>query len=144
MAMPSQSFVPAELSDDLADPQPPLETSMQKQTVNAILTRLSYELHSLADAADEFHTLAFSDNGASNLENADYVKATQGIDLMQQTLANLSDYVGCLAMAAPEELVLDDVQALSLITLSDLRDRLKDAPEEESERPDSGDADIFF
>ncbi|WP_224002860.1 hypothetical protein [Aureimonas sp. SA4125] len=116
---------------------------MSSPTVNAILTRLSYELHALADAADEFHHLAFADDGTSNLANADYVKATQGIDLMQQILANLSDYTGCLAMAAPEEMVLDDAQALSLISLSDLRDRLKDVPAEE-ERQDSGDADIFF
>ena len=144
MGMSSPSLAASNTSCDHADALRPSEKLMNKPSVNAILTRLSYELHSLADAADEFHHLAFSDNGASNLENADFVKATQGIDLMQQILANLSDYTGCLAMAAPEDMVLDDAQALSLISLSDLRDRLKDVPADEGERQDSGDADIFF
>ncbi|GGD05933.1 hypothetical protein [Aureimonas glaciei] len=144
MAMSSPILVAPLVADGFADTPRSLETPMPKTTVNAILTRLSYELHALADAADEFHHLAFSDGGSSNLANADYVRATQGIDLMQQILANLSDYTGCLAMAAPEEMDLDDAQALSLISLSDLRDRLRDVPATEIERQDSGDADIFF
>jgi hypothetical protein len=144
MATSSPLLATADLADGRAVTQRSTEMPMNKTTVNAILTRLSYELHALADAADEFHHLAFSDGGASNLANADYVRATQGIDLMQQILANLSDYTGCLAMAAPEEMELDDTQALSLICLSDLRDRLKDVPVAEVERQDSGDADIFF
>ncbi|MBC8131050.1 MAG: hypothetical protein H7Y08_12110 [Rhizobiaceae bacterium] len=115
-----------------------------------ILSRLSYELHALADSTEEFHHLAFDEDGPRagprGLDDAAFVKAAQSIDHTQQILANLSEFVGCLAMAAPEDLTLDTHQALSLITLSDLKARLVETPEAgtEPERQEAGDADIFF
>ena len=97
---------------------------MTKTAVSDVLMRMSYELHALADATDEFHHLAFGEDGTPALQNMDFVRATQSIDLTQQILANLSDFVACLAMASPEAMAIDTHEALSLITLSDLKDRL--------------------
>ncbi|KQT53906.1 MULTISPECIES: hypothetical protein [unclassified Aureimonas] len=103
---------------------------MAKTAVSDILMRMSYELHALAEATDEFHHLAFGADGTPSLANADFVRATQSIDLTQQILANLSDFTACLAMASPETVTIDAHEALSLITLSDLKDRLNgNAPE---------------
>ena len=118
---------------------------MSQTPVSAILARLSYELHALADATDDFHHLAFADDSAAaaRLGDADYIRATQSIDHTQQILANLSEFTACLAMASPSELTLNPAQALQLITLGDLRRRLADTPEAEFERADAGEADFF-
>ncbi|WP_156386769.1 hypothetical protein [Aureimonas sp. Leaf454] len=97
---------------------------MTKTTMSDVLMRMSYELHALADATDEFHHLAFAEDGTPALQNMDFVRATQSIDLTQQILANLSDFAACLAMASPESMVVETQEALSLITLSDLKERL--------------------
>ena len=99
---------------------------MPKTSVSNVLVRLSYELHALAEATDEFHHLAFGAEGNRSLDDAQFVRATQSIDHTQQILANLSDFVACIAMASPETMRIDIDQALSLITLSDLKDRLGD------------------
>jgi hypothetical protein len=97
---------------------------MPKTALSDVLMRMSYELHTLADATEEFHHLAFAEDGTPALQNMEFVRATQSIDLTQQILANLSDFVACLAMASPATMVVDTQEALSLITLSDLKDRL--------------------
>lgn len=112
--------------------------------VCSVLSRIAYELHSLADATDEFHHLAFGADGARPLDDAHFVRATQSIDLTQQILANLSQFTECLAMAAPAEWTLDTQPALDLVTLSDLRNRLSETVEDENDRQEAGDADLFF
>lgn len=112
--------------------------------LSSVLTRLSYELHALAEATDEFHHLAFDGDGQKGLDDANYVRATQSIDHTQQILANLSDFVACLALASPEHMKLDTAQALSLLTLSDLRLRLADAPAADTERQAAGEPELFF
>lgn len=111
---------------------------MSKTAVSDILMRMSYELHALAEATDEFHHLAFGADGTRSLADADFVRATQSIDLTQQILANLSDFTACLAMASPESVTIDAREALSLITLSDLKDRLDgNAPNAQTTQPDA-------
>lgn len=112
--------------------------------LSSILTRLSYELNALADATDEFHHLAFDEGGAKTLGDTAFVRAAQSIDHIQQILANLSEYAGCLAMGCPEHLALDTAQALSLMTLGDLRSRLSDTPAVTFERQEAGEPELFF
>lgn len=121
----------------------PRNLAMTNTPVSSVLSRIAYELHSLADATDEFHHLAFGGERAS-LDDADFVRATQSIDLTQQILANLSQFVECLAMAAPEDWDLDTGPALTLVTLGDLRQRLSETAENEADRQEAGDADLFF
>lgn len=116
---------------------------MSQTQVSSILARLSYELHALADATDDFHHLAFSDDVAARLNDADYIRATQSIDHTQQILANLSEFTACLAMSSPVDLTLNPTQALQLITLGDLRRRLEDAPDAAVEVEDEGDTEFF-
>ncbi len=78
---------------------------MPKTALSDVLMRMSYELHTLADATEEFHHLAFAEDGTPALQNMEFVRATQSIDLTQQILANLSDFVACLAMASPATMV---------------------------------------
>lgn len=108
---------------------------MSKTAVSDLLMRLSYELHALAEATDEFHHLAFGNDGAPSLGDADFVRATQSIDLTQQILANLSDFATCLAMASPADMTIDAREALSLITLSDLKDRLNGSAPDVASQP---------
>lgn len=117
---------------------------MTTTPVCSVLSRIAYELHSLADATDEFHHLAFGAEGAKPLDDANFVRATQSIDLTQQILANLSQFVECLAMAAPAEWSLDAAPALSLVTLGDLRKRLSETAEDEPDKQEAGEADLFF
>lgn len=136
----NRSFL-AEVHPTSSEPE---DSTVSTTPLSDILTRLSYELHALADSTDEFHHLAFGDESRKGLDDMAFVNAAQSIDHTQQILANLSDFVGCLAMAAPEKMTLDTSQALSLITLSDLRDRLKDTVSEKDEDHEAGDPDIFF
>ena len=117
--------------------------TLAPSTATAVLMRLSYELHALAEATDAFHHLAFGGEGARDLGDAAFVQATQSIDLTQQILSNLSQYVECLAIAAPESWRLDIEPALSLVTLSDLRNRLSETPPDEVPAEEASD-DIWF
>jgi hypothetical protein len=98
---------------------------MLKTSVSDILMHLSYELDALAAATDEFHNLAFGQDGTAASMSAGFVSATQRIDLSQQILANLSDFVAGVALALPKTLIVDLEEPLSLITLSDLKYRLR-------------------
>jgi hypothetical protein len=104
--------------------QDPIPVQDGFETATAVLMRLSYELHALAASTESFHDLAFAGDVARSLDDAAFVQATQDIDLTQQVLSNLSQYVECLALAASKDWLLDTEPASSLVTLSDLRDRL--------------------
>lgn len=97
---------------------------MPKTPISDILMRVSRELQDLAAATDEFHDLAFAQNSAASSMDAAFCRATQRIDLSQQLLTNLSDFIASLAEAAPEHMSVDLEEPLSMITLSDLKGRL--------------------
>ncbi|KQT53672.1 hypothetical protein ASG43_17700 [Aureimonas sp. Leaf454] len=121
---------------------------MPKTSVADTLKRMSYELDALAAATDEFHELAFSHGDKAPSMSSAFVSTAQRIDLSQQILANLSDFLAGLATELPETLAMDLEEPLALVTLSDLKNRLRGEvagpmSEMRAAGPNSGEMEFF-
>ncbi|UIJ72883.1 hypothetical protein [Aurantimonas sp. HBX-1] len=94
---------------------------MTTSTLPDLLKMLSREMAALADTTEALHELVCHD---CSIRDASYVQAVQSIDRTQQTLENLSVFLGALGGDVPEDCAVSLAAALDTVRLTELKTRL--------------------
>lgn len=112
-----------------------------------ILGRVSVELRDVAGLIERLEPILNADGSGSFVQSASQMRLMQGIDLAVQKAMGLAAFLDELgAQLEPDQLV-DITCALNLITLEDMKRRLRSAvcelPSTEVYRKASGEPDFF-
>jgi CBS-domain-containing membrane protein len=95
--------------------------AMTTSTLPDLLKILSREMGTLAEITEAMHELVCHDCSS---RDASYVRAVQSIDRAQQTLDNLSVFLGALGEHVSEDCEVGLSAALETVRLTELKDRL--------------------
>jgi hypothetical protein len=106
------------------------------QPLSRTLGACAGELAALADRCE-----ALQAGLAPALQSGAAIEEAQTLDLLTQTLAAVSDYLGALAVTLPPDWTVDAAQAASIVPLTELARRLVGGVC--LKPPESGELDLF-
>jgi ABC-type Zn uptake system ZnuABC Zn-binding protein ZnuA len=117
------------------------------EPLNDVLERVSEELIDVAVLIERLEPLLSNGRSTEFLASPDHMRVMQGIDLAVQKARGLAEFLeGIGGRLEPDQLV-DISTALNLITLEDMKRRLRasihEAPSAEIYQKASGDLDFF-
>lgn len=117
------------------------------EPLREVMTRISSELVDVAELIERLEPILSSGRSTEFLASPDHMRIMQGIDLAVQKTNGLADFLNGIGERLEPEHVIDITTALNLITLEDMKRRLKasiDAePSAETYQKASGDLDFF-
>lgn len=109
-----------------------------------LMLAISAELSQLASATETLHDLVGSDSPPGRPLDPHFLRRAQGIDHATQLLGELAGFCSNLAADMPADCRVDAGQALSLLRLSDLHDRLASGGQAARSRaPSDGACELF-
>jgi hypothetical protein len=118
-----------------------LEQDDTGQPLGRLLGRLASEMIDLAGAVETLeHDLIAAE--ADHGDDARVVRL-QTLDLTIQRLRGLSLFLDALSANIPQSVAIDLEDALRIMTLSDVKDRLSGAAERREQATDNGDIELF-
>ena len=114
------------------------------EPLNEVMGRISSEL---VDVAELIERLLSNDRSTEFLASPDHMRVMQGIDLAVQKARGLAGFIDSIGERLDCEHLIDITTALNLITLEDMKRRLKAsihaAPSADVYQKASGDLDFF-
>lgn len=117
------------------------------EPLHEVLSRVSSELVDVALLIERLEPLLSNDRSTEFLASPDHMRIMQGIDLAVQKARGLADFIDGIGSRLDSEHIIDITTALNLITLEDMKRRLKAsieaAPSADVYQKASGDLDFF-
>jgi hypothetical protein len=128
--------------------QAPLDSGYDaNEPLREVMARISSELVDVANLIERLEPLLSNDRSTEFLASPDHMRVMQGIDLAVQKTHGLAEFLNGIGDRMEPEHVIDITTALNLITLEDMKRRLKAsihaAPSAEIYQKASGDLDFF-
>jgi len=112
-----------------------------------VMARISSELVDVAQLIERLEPLLSNGRSTEFLASPDHMRVMQGIDLAVQKTHGLADFLNGIGERLEPEHVIDITTALNLITLEDMKRRLKasihEVPSADLYQKASGDLDFF-
>ncbi|VVT32393.1 hypothetical protein RHIZ404_230552 [Rhizobium sp. EC-SD404] len=119
-----------------------LEQDEAGQPLGLLLGRLANEMSDLAGAVEALETDLIAGGGAET--NDARLMRLQTLDLTIQRLRGLGHFLDALSLNVPHGVGIDLQDALRIMTLSDVKDRLSGAADARSAAmPESGGIELF-
>ncbi|MEP3439224.1 MAG: hypothetical protein ABJN75_20935 [Hoeflea sp.] len=117
------------------------------EPLNEVMGRISSELVDVAELIERLEPLLSNDRSTEFLASPDHMRVMQGIDLAVQKARGLAGFIDSIGERLDCEHLIDITTALNLITLEDMKRRLKAsihaAPSADVYQKASGDLDFF-
>ena len=117
------------------------------EPLQEVMSRISSELVDVAELIERLEPLLSNGRSTEFLASPDHMRIMQGIDLAVQKARGLADFIDGIGERLDEEHLIDITTALNLITLEDMKRRLKAsihaAPSAEIFQKASGDLEFF-
>lgn len=117
------------------------------EPLREVMARISSELIDVANLIERLEPLLSNDRSTEFLASPDHMRVMQGIDLAVQKTHGLAEFLNGIGDRMEPEHVIDITTALNLITLEDMKRRLRAsihaAPSAEIYQKASGDLDFF-
>ncbi|WP_299866002.1 hypothetical protein [uncultured Hoeflea sp.] len=117
------------------------------EPLNDVLARISSELVDVAELIERLEPLLSNDRSTEFLASPDHMRIMQGIDLAVQKTRGLAGFIEGIGGRLDADHLIDITTALNLITLEDMKRRLKAsfeaAPSAEVYQKASGDLEFF-
>jgi hypothetical protein len=130
------------MSDLLHDPG-----GNPSEPLNEVLERISDELVDVAELIERLEPLLSNGRSTEFLASPDHMRIMQGIDLAVQKARGLADFIEGIGDRLEPDQLIDISTALNIITLEDMKRRLRssihEAPSAEIYQKASGDLDFF-
>jgi hypothetical protein len=118
-------------------------SDMDGRPLGEVLVRIGVELSEAAVSVEDLHALVeatVTNGGTTDI----FMRQAQTIDILQQHLAALADFLCQLSDAIPPSWRIESEDTMSNVKLSRLRDRLSQmCAAETSDQHASGDLDMF-
>ncbi|MDF1608839.1 hypothetical protein PZ897_11690 [Hoeflea sp. YIM 152468] len=126
----------------------PTETGSDvHEPLREVIARISSELVDVAQLIERLEPLLSNDRSTEFLASPDHMRVMQGIDLAVQKTQGLAVFLNQIGERVEPEHVIDITTALNLITLDDMKRRLKASlhaePSAEIYQKASGDLEFF-
>jgi hypothetical protein len=117
------------------------------EPLNEVLERISDELVDVAELIERLEPLLSNGRSTEFLASPDHMRIMQGIDLAVQKARGLADFIEGIGDRLEPDQLIDISTALNIITLEDMKRRLRssihEAPSAEIYQKASGDLDFF-
>jgi len=117
------------------------------EPLREVMTRISSELVDVAELIERLEPILSNGRSTEFLASPDHMRVMQGIDLAVQKTHGLADFLNGIGERLEPEHLIDITTALNLITLEDMKRRLKASihaePSAEAYQKASGDLDFF-
>ncbi|MCC0014362.1 MAG: hypothetical protein H6887_06105 [Hoeflea sp.] len=117
------------------------------EPLREVMARISSELVDVAQLIERLEPLLSNGRSTEFLASPDHMRVMQGIDLAVQKTHGLADFLNGLGERLEPGHLIDITTALNLITLEDMKRRLKasihEAPSAEVYQKASGDLEFF-
>lgn len=130
------------MSDLLHDPG-----GNPSEPLNEVLERISDELVDVAELIERLEPLLSNGRSTEFLASPDHMRVMQGIDLAVQKARGLAGFIEGIGDRLEPDQLIDISTALNLITLEDMKRRLRspvhETPSAEIYQKASGDLDFF-
>jgi len=95
------------------------------EPLREVMTRISSELVDVARLIERLEPLLSNGRSTEFLASPDHMRVMQGIDLAVQKTHGLADFLNGIGERLEPEHLIDITTALNLITLEDMKRRLK-------------------
>ncbi|MBC7284046.1 hypothetical protein [Hoeflea sp.] len=117
------------------------------EPLNDVMARISSELVDVAELIERLEPLLSNGRSTEFLASPDHMRVMQGIDLAVQKARGLAGFIDGIGERLDSDHLIDISTALNLITLEDMKRRLKAsihaAPSAEIYQKASGDLEFF-
>lgn len=117
------------------------------EPLREVMARISSELVDVAELIERLEPILSNGRSTEFLASPDHMRVMQGIDLAVQKTHGLADFLNGIGERLGPEHLIDITTALNLITLEDMKRRLKASihaePSAEAYQKASGDLDFF-
>ena len=117
------------------------------EPLNDVMGRISSELVDVAELIERLEPLLSNGRSTEFLASPDHMRVMQGIDLAVQKARGLAGFIEGIGERLDSDQLIDISTALSLITLEDMKRRLKASihapPSADLYQKASGDLDFF-
>ncbi|MDP2119377.1 MAG: hypothetical protein Q8S27_08940 [Hoeflea sp.] len=117
------------------------------EPLNDVMSRISSELEDVAELIERLEPLLSNGRSTEFLASPDHMRVMQGIDLAVQKARGLAGFIDGIGERLDSDQLIDITTALSLITLEDMKRRLKASihapPSAELYQKASGDLEFF-
>ena len=117
------------------------------EPLREVMARISSELIDVAQLIERLEPLLSNGRSTEFLASPDHMRVMQGIDLAVQKTHGLADFLNGLGERLEPSHLIDITTALNLITLEDMKRRLKasvhEIPSAEVYQKASGDLEFF-
>ncbi|MAY62202.1 MAG: hypothetical protein CML29_08315 [Rhizobiales bacterium] len=112
-----------------------------------VLGRVSGELRDVAMLIEQLEPMLSDGQSDEHLHSPEHMRLLQGIDLAVQKAKGLAAFLDCLGEELDVDHLIDITTALNLVTLADMKTRLRAAVESKNSaaiyQAASGDLDFF-
>lgn len=117
------------------------------EPLNEVLERISEELVDVAELIERLEPLLSNGRSTEFLASPDHMRVMQGIDLAVQKTRGLATFIEGIGGRLDADQLVDITTALNLITLEDMKRRLRapihEAPSADIYQKASGDLEFF-
>ncbi|WP_422372639.1 hypothetical protein [Hoeflea sp.] len=117
------------------------------EPLNEVLERISEELVDVAELIERLEPLLSNGRSTEFLASPDHMRVMQGIDLAVQKARGLATFIEGIGGRLDADQLVDITTALNLITLEDMKRRLRapihEAPSADIYQKASGDLEFF-
>ncbi|PHR21396.1 MAG: hypothetical protein COA37_14160 [Hoeflea sp.] len=117
------------------------------EPLREVMARISSELIDVAQLIERLEPLLSNGRSTEFLASPDHMRVMQGIDLAVQKTHGLANFLDGIGQRLEPEHLIDITTALNLITLEDMKRRLKasihEPPSADVYQKASGDLDFF-
>ena len=117
------------------------------EPLREVMARISSELVDVAQLIERLEPLLSNGRSTEFLASPDHMRVMQGIDLAVQKTHGLANFLDGIGQRLEPEHLIDITTALNLITLEDMKRRLKasihEPPSADVYQKASGDLDFF-
>ena len=117
------------------------------EPLREVMARISSELIDVAQLIERLEPLLSNGRSTEFLASPDHMRVMQGIDLAVQKTHGLANFLDGIGQPLEPEHLIDITTALNLITLEDMKRRLKasihEPPSADVYQKASGDLDFF-
>lgn len=96
-----------------------------REPLQDVLTRVSSELQDVAELIERLEPMLSSGRSTEFLESTDHMRVMQGIDLAVQKARGLAGFLDMIGTGIGEHNLIDITTALNLVTLEDMKRRLR-------------------
>jgi hypothetical protein len=101
-----------------------LKTEALDESLPEVLMRIVSELHDVAYLIERIEPQLSNMSGTFVLDDADFMKVLQGIDLAVQKTRGIAEFIDTITGTIPNDCLVDITTALSLVKLADMQKAL--------------------